>query len=119
MARKKKQKYSKEEVLDYSSRLVAGKIDPEAMGITAEDIDIEQFLMLFRKKTEEMLEEKERMLFGVGPYLNKEGTLFTEDLKPIIEFIEKETKMQFHFFNGILVYLGKDFIYANWIPDRT
>lgn len=65
-----------------------------------------------------MLDEKDRLLLAIGPYLNREGTLFTEDLKPIIEFIEEKMQIKFHFFNGILIYVGCNDIAVSWIPDR-
>lgn len=113
-----KAKMSPEEILEQAARLVGQTINPEAMGLKPDDIDLDQFIKLFIQRAREMLNEKEQLLLGIGPYLNSEGTLFTEDMKSIIEFIEKESKTKFYFYNGILVGFGKREIYANWIPDR-
>ena len=73
---------------------------------------------MFIRKTEEILQEKEQITLSVGPYLNLKGTTFADDLLPIIQFIEEKTATKFHFYNGILIYLGKDDIVATWMPDR-
>lgn len=119
LPRARKRKLSQHEILEQAALLVAGTINPEAMGITPDEVDLEQFVQLFIKKAEEMLNQKgDRLLLAIGPYLNSEGTLFTEDLKPIIEYIEEVTKAKFYFYNGIMVYFGKEDIGASWMPDR-
>lgn len=118
MADTREAKMSPEEILEQAARLVGQTINPEAMGLKPDDVDLDQFVKLFMQKAGEMLDEKERLLLAIGPYLNREGTLFTEDLKSIIEFIEQESKTKFYFFNGILVGFSKEDICANWIPDR-
>ena len=120
LSKVRKLKLSQDEILQQAAMLVAGTINPEAMGITSEDVDLKQFVQLFMKKAEEMLDQKkgERLFLAIGPYLNRKGTLFTPDLKHIIKFIEEETKIKFYFYNGIMVYFGKEDIVANWMPDR-
>jgi hypothetical protein len=119
LPRAKKRKLSQQEILEQAALLVAGTINPEAMGVTPDEVDLEQFVQLFMKKAQEMLDKKgERMLLAIGPYLNREGTLFTEDLKPIIDYIEEVTKTEFCFYNGIMVYFGKEDIGASWMPDQ-
>lgn len=109
---------SQEEILEQAAWLVAQSINPDGMGKTPDEVDVAHFVELFKKKAGEMLAKKEeRLLLGVGSYLNKEKTLFTEDLKIIIDYIEEVAGKKFCFFNGILIYFGAEDIAANWIPD--
>ena len=114
----RKAKMSQEEVIEAAARLVAGTINPEAMGIKTNDVDVEEFITFFIQKTSEIIVEKEKMLLGIGTYLNKKGTLYTDDLEPIIDFIEKESGKKFSFFNGTLIWMGKDELSHSWIPDQ-
>ena len=109
---------SREEILERAAWLVAQSINPEEMGLTPDEVDVDQFVELFKKRAGEMLvQTEERLLLGIGTYLNKEKTMFTKDLKLIVDYIEEVTGKKFYFFNGILIYFGPEDIIANWIPD--
>lgn len=120
MARAKKQpKMSREEILERAAWNVAYHINPEAMGMTAEEVPVEEFVKYFKEKANEMLNQREeRMLLTIGPYMNKENTLFSEDLQPIMDYVVEKTQIEFQFFNGIIVYYGRDDIGIGWNPDR-
>ena len=109
---------SQEEILEQAALIVAQTINPDGMGLKPDEVDVEHFVKLFKKKAGEMLAQTDdRLLLGVGSYLNREKTLFTEDMKIIIDYIEEVTGKKFCFFNGILIYFGTEDIAANWIPD--
>ena len=114
----KKSQMSQEEVIETAAKIVAGTINPEAMGIKAEDVDLEEFIRLFVQKTSEIMRKDEKILLGIGTYLNQKGNLYTDDLEPIIRFIEESSGKTFKFFNGILIWMGKNEIYATWISDQ-
>lgn len=50
MANTRKAKMSREEILEQAARLVGQTINPEEMGIKPEDMELEQFIILFCKK---------------------------------------------------------------------
>lgn len=115
----KRVKRSQEDLLDSAARLVAGTINPEAMGLDVEDIELDEFIKLFIKKAREMLENKDALTLSIGEYLNTEGNeVFSPDLKTIIEFIDKESKQSYRFLKGILVYLTHEDLGVSWNPER-
>lgn len=119
MAKPTKKAMSREEVLEQAATLVAGTINPDAMGMEPEEVPLEEFIRLFIQKAGEMLDQSQDgyLRFSIGPYLNKEENLYASDLYPIIEFIEEKLQRKLYFFNGILIFMGENDIAANWIPE--
>ena len=120
MPRAKKQpKISREEILERAARNVAHMINPEAMGMEPKEVPVEEFVKYFKEKASEMLNQIEgRMLLTTGTYMNKEHTLYSKDLQPIVDYIEEKMGLELQFFNGIIVYFGDEDIGVGWIPDR-
>ena len=120
MARAKKQpKMSREEILERAAWNVAHTINPEGMGMEPKEVPVEEFVKYFKEKANEMLNQtEERMLLTIGPYMNKEQTLYSKDLQPIMDYIEENVGVEFQFFNGIIIYFGRDDIGVGWNPDR-
>lgn len=120
MARAKKQpQMSREEILERAAWNVAHMINPEAMGMEPEEVPVEEFVKYFKEKASEMLNQiEERMLLTIGPYMNKEQTMYSKDLQPIMDYIEENVGVEFQFFNGIIIYFGRDDIGVGWNPDR-
>ena len=117
MARKKRVTLSREEFVSQAAELVAVTINPDAMGITPEEVDIDLFIFHFKTKALEMLDTKSSLLISIGPDANPNGNdVFSEDMQIILDYIEMKMQTKFLFFYGLLALLGNDSLVANWVP---
>lgn len=117
MANKPKAKRSQEEVLTQAASLVAATINSAAMGLTDEQIDVEQFKKIFKEKVAEMLERQEMLVLSIGPCINTGCTdIYSNDMRSILDSIESIMHTKFYFFYGILLLVGKNDLFANWLP---
>lgn len=117
MARKVKRERSQDEVVTDAARLVVCTVNPYEMGITPEEVDIDRFIELFKEKANEMLETKDALLITIGPEITIGGPgIYSDDFQPILDYIEEKMQTKFYFHYGILLYLCKNDLGANWLP---
>ena len=117
MANKPKAKRSQEEVLTQAASLVAATINSAAMGLTDEQIDVEQFKKIFKEKVAEMLKRQEMLVLSIGPCINTDSSdVYSNDMRSILDSIECIMHTKFYFFYGILLLVGKNDLFANWLP---
>ena len=117
MAKTKRKQFSQEEFVTSAGQLVAGTINNEAMGITVEEVDIDNFIKYFKEKANEMLESQDYLLLSIGPAINTDGEgIFSNNMQTILDFIEEKMHTKFYFHYGILLWLGKKSLAANWLP---
>ncbi len=108
---------SQEEVMTQAAQLVAGTINPMEMGLTPEEIDVEQFVSHFKEKVAEMLEIQEAIYIAIGPLVNTYNPgIYSNDIRIILDSIEEKMQIKFYFHYGILLALGKNDLFANWLP---
>lgn len=117
MAQKRRPNRSPEEILTQSAQLVAGTINPYEMGLVPEQVDIENFIKFFKEKAEEMLKNKDALLVSIGPAINTDNDgIYSDDMREILDYIEKKMQTKFYFHYGLLLWHCKDDAYANWLP---
>lgn len=108
---------SEEEILDQAARLVAGTINPEAMGLTPDEVDVELFIRTFKEIVRQMLNYKEALYLAIGTYVNADSSgVYSLDMQDILRGIESRTYIDFHFYHGIALWLCKNDLYAVWLP---
>ena len=106
-----------EDIITQAAQLVAGTINPREMGLTPEEVDVEQFVSHFKQKAAEMLENQEAINIAIGPFVNTYNPgIYSNDIRIILDSIEEKMQMKFYFHYGILIALGKQQIFANWLP---
>ncbi|MBQ2835774.1 MAG: hypothetical protein IJE68_02940 [Clostridia bacterium] len=117
MARAETVRRSQEELITQAAQLVAGTINPDKMGFAPEEIDVEQFVSHFKEKVAEMLENQETVHIAIGPFVNTYNPgIYSNDIRIILDSIEGKMQMKFYFHYGILLALGKNDLFANWLP---
>ena len=108
---------SQEEVMTQAAQLVAGTINPREMGLTPEEVDVEQFISHFKEKAAELLENQEAIYIAIGPFVNTYNPgIYSNDIRIILDSIEEKMQTKFYFYYGILIALGKNHLFANWLP---
>ena len=106
-----------ENFITQAAQLVAGTINPTEMGLTPEEVDVEQFVSHFKEKVAEMLENQEAIYIAIGPFVNTYNPgIYSNDIRIILDSIEEKMQMKFYFHYGILLTLGKNHLFANWLP---
>lgn len=106
-----------EEVITQAAQLVAGTINPREMGLTPEEIDVDKFIQHFKEKAAELLESQEAIHIAIGPFVNTYNPgIYSNDIRIILDSIEEKMQTKFYFHYGILIALGKQQIFANWLP---
>lgn len=117
VAKAEKVRRSQEEVMTQAAQLVAGTINPDEMGLTPEEVDVERFISHFKEKVAEMLENQEAIHIAIGPFVNTYNSgIYSNDIRIILDSIEEKMQMKFYFHYGILLVLGKNELFANWLP---
>lgn len=117
MARTVRKQLSQEDFVTHAAQLVAGTINNEEMDLTVEEVDIENFIKYFKEKALEMLEAQDFLLLSIGPAINTDGEgIFSNNMQTILDFIEEKMHTKFYFHYGILLWLGKNSLAANWLP---
>lgn len=117
VAKSKTVRRSQEEVMTQAAQLVAGTINPIKMGLTPEEIDVEQFISHFKEKVSEMLENQEAIYIAIGPFVNTYNPgIYSNDIRIILNSIEEKMQIKFEFHYGILLSLCKNDLFANWLP---
>jgi len=117
MAKKKKVIYSPDEILEQAARLVAGAINPSEMGLTPEQVDVEQFVIHFKTKAAEMWKNQDVLNIAIGPYVNVFGPgVYSNDVRIILDYVEEQMQMEFDFYYGLLISLDKKELHATWQP---
>lgn len=115
MATKKISKYSSKEIIDLASKFISGILNPEAMGLTVDELDIEQFQNHFKETAKEMLKNQNSLSLRIGLFGSTNSSdVYSDDMRAILNVIEEKMQMQFYFKVDALLYFGKDFIYANF-----
>lgn len=106
-----------EKLLTDAARLVAGTIDPYKMGLTPEQVDVENFIIHFKEKAAEILVCQDVLKIAIGPYVNTFNPgIYSNDIRIILDSIEEKMQIKFDFYYGILIYLSKNELSANWLP---
>lgn len=117
MAKKKKVINKVDDVLTQTARLVAGTIKPSEMGLTPEQVDVEQFISHFKTKAAEMWNTQDVLNLAIGPYVNIFNPgIYSNDVRIILDYVEAQMQMEFHFYHGLLISLDKKELYATWQP---
>lgn len=117
MARKVKATRSQEEVITQAASLVAGTINSSAMGLTDEQIDVDQFKKLFEEKATELLKHQETLVLSIGPCINTDNDgIYSNDMQAILDSVEDKMHTKFYFYYGILLLVCKNDLFANWLP---
>lgn len=117
MAKAENVRRSQEEVITQAAQLVAGTINPAEMGLTPEQVDVEQFISHFKEKVAEMLKNQDAIHIAIGPFVNTYNPgIYSNDIRIILDSIEEKMQTKFYFHYGILIALGKQQIFANWLP---
>lgn len=118
VANKKRTKRSREEVITQAACLVAGTINSSAMGLTDEQVNIEDFKKLFKEKATEMLEKQELIVLSIGPCINVDGNdnVYSNDMQAILDSIEGKMQTKFYFFYGLMLLISENELFANWLP---
>ena len=116
-AKKERVQFSQEEVRLLSAGAIASTIDNDKMGIAFEKVDFDAFLKYFKEKANEMFETQDYLLLSIGPAINTDGDgVFSNDMQTILNYIEEKMQTKFYFHYGILLWVGKNNIAANWLP---
>lgn len=111
-------KRSKEEILDQSARIIAGTIDPEKMGLTPEEVDVENFIKNFKVSLSRLLLNSDTVYLAIGTYLNTDSSgIYSNSLQEILHYIETEMKTKFYFHHGIALWISKNDLFAVWLPQ--
>ena len=117
MAKAETARRFQENFITQAAQLVAGTINPTEMGLTPEEVDVEQFVSHFKEKVAEMLENQEAIYIAIGPFVNTYNPgIYSNDIRIILDSIEEKMQMKFYFHYGILLTLGKNHLFANWLP---
>ena len=111
-------KYIQAQILADVAQLVAGTINPFKMGLTPEQVDVDQFISHFKTKAAEMWNNQDVLNIAIGPYVNVFNPgVYSKDVRTILDYIEEQMQVEFHFYYGLLVTFDKNEIYATWNPD--
>lgn len=111
-------KRSKEEVLDTAARLVAGTINPTKMGLSPEEVNVEDFIEYFKLAAETILDHKEVLYIAIGLHANTGSfKLYSGDMQTILECIHSVMDVEFHFHDGIVLWLYKNELYVGYLPQ--
>ena len=117
MARKKNFRNKMDDILTQAARLVAGSINPTPMRLTPEQVDVEQFVSHFKTKAAEMWNTQDVLILAIGPYVNIFNPgIYSNDVRIILDYVEAQMQMEFHFYHGLLISLDKNELYATWQP---
>ena len=117
MANRARKNRSEEEILDQAARLVAGTINAEKMGLTPEEVDVENFIKYFKESLSQVLSYKDYVLLAIGPFVNTESSnVYSDAIQFILNSIEEKMHTKFYFYYGILIWLCKNDLYAVWLP---
>lgn len=118
MAHKERVKRTTDEILENAARLVAGTINPEAMGIAVEEVDVENFVKYFKEAATQLLYRKETLLVAIGRYAHTDNSgIYSIDMNYILNHIERNMHTKFYFFHGISLWFSKEDIIAHWLPQ--
>ena len=117
MVRKKKFRKKTDDILSQAARLVAGTINPSKMGLTPEQVDVEHFVKHFKTKAAELWNNQDVLNLAIGPYVNVFNPgVYSNDVRIILDYVEEQMQMEFHFYYGILISLDKKELHATWQP---
>lgn len=118
MARRAQKIRSEEEILDTAARLVAGTINAEKMGITPEEVDLENFIKYFKEYLSQLFSHNEAILLAIGTYVNTDKTgVYSRAMQFILNGIEQEMHTKFYFYHGTLIWACKNDLYAVYLPQ--
>ena len=111
------QNRSEEEILDQTARIVAGTINPEKMGISAEDVDVENFIKYFKEYLSHLLTYTDAAFIAIGPYVNTDCSgVYSNAMQTILNGIESKMQTKFYFYHGVALWVCKNDLYAVWLP---
>lgn len=120
MARKKKVIYSPDDILTQAAQLVAGAINPDKMGLTPDQVDVEQFVSHFKAKAAEIWKNQDVLNLAIGPYVNIFNPgLYSNDLRIILDYVEEQMQIEFHFYQELLISLDKKELHFTWLPEKA
>jgi len=118
VAQRDRVKRTTDEILENAARLVAGTINPEAMGITVEEVDVENFVKSFKEAATQLLYHKGTLLVAIGRYAHTDNSgIYSIDMNYILQHIERNMHTKFYFFHGISLWFSKEDIIAHWLPQ--
>lgn len=112
------QNRSKEEILNQTARIVAGTINPEEMGLTPAEVDVETFITLFKKALSHLLSNMDAVYIAIGTYVNTDSSdIYSDAMQIILNEIESQMNTKFYFYPGIILWICKNNFYAAWLPQ--
>lgn len=110
-------KRSYEEILDQTARIIAGTINVEKMGIAPEEVDVENFIKYFKQYLSHLLSLQEAVHLAIGTAVNGDFCgVYSYGMQYILDHIEEEMHIQFHFYHGVALWICKNELYAVWLP---
>lgn len=112
MAKTNKQKHSEEEILSLASSFIVGLINPQEMGLSVDELDIDKIKACFKEIAKEMLTHQDSVFVTIS---NSEND-YSEDMRTIMNALEEKMEMQFCFYGEALLSFGYDHIFADWSP---
>lgn len=108
---------SEEEILDQTARLVAGTINAEKMGLTPEEVDVENFIMHFKQLLSHLLSLQDAVHLAIGTAVNGDFSgVYSYGMQYILDCIEEKMQTRFYFYHGIALWVCKNDLYAVWLP---
>ena len=118
MAQKQKCKLSKQEVLNQAAWFVACLINPEKMGLEAEQVDLDNFIKYFEEFLSQLLDCKNTIYLAIGSHFNTDSSgNYSNDMQFILDNIEKNMDIKFHFYPEAALWVCKDELYSVWSPQ--
>ena len=111
------QNRSEEEILDQAARIVAGTINAEKMGLTPEEVDVENFIKYFKEFLSRLLSYTDAAFIAIGKYVNTDSSgVYSDAMQTILNAIESKMQTKFYFYHGVAIWVCKNDLYAVWLP---